>query len=84
MTVKVRVAMVSVVDRVVVAMFAVALNVTVPSPLPMAPAVTVSQLAGLLAVHAHPVPALTFTEPFDAFEGSEALAADSVGAHATE
>jgi hypothetical protein len=76
--------MVSVVDRVLVPVFAVALNVTVPSPLPLAPPVIVSQLAGLLAVQAHPVPAATFTDPFDALAGSEALAADNVGAHATE
>ena len=38
---------------------AVALNVTVPLPLPLAPPLMVSQVALLLAVHVHPVAAVT-------------------------
>jgi hypothetical protein len=43
---------------------AAALNPTAPSPLPVAPLVTVSQLVLLLTpVHAHPAGAVTFVEP---------------------
>src|SRR5437867_2977215 len=47
-------AMVSVALRDVVELFAPALKLTVPLPEPLAPAVTVSQLALLVAVHAQP------------------------------
>ena len=40
-------------------MLAVALKVTVPLPLPAAPPLTVSQAALLVAVHVHPVAAVT-------------------------
>lgn len=44
-------------------MFASKLNCTVPLPVPLAPAVTAIQEAPLTAVHAHPAPAVTATEP---------------------
>ena len=44
--------------------FAVVLKLTVPLPLPEAPAVTVNQLVLLLtAVHAHPLCAVTLVDP---------------------
>ena len=44
--------------------FAVALNATVPPPLPLAPLVTVSHDVLLLTpVHAHPAPAVTVDDP---------------------
>jgi hypothetical protein len=45
------------------AVFAAALNVTLPSPLPPAPAVIEIHEALLLAVHEHPLPADTPTVP---------------------
>ena len=42
---------------------AAALNATGPVPLPLAPDVTVSHAALLLAVHAQPLGAVTVTEP---------------------
>jgi hypothetical protein len=50
-------------ERLVVVVLAAALKLTVPLPEPLAPAVTVSQLALLVAVHAQPVPAVTFVLP---------------------
>jgi hypothetical protein len=44
-------------------MLAAALNVTEPFPLPLAPAVTVTHPALLLAVQAQPLPADTATVP---------------------
>jgi hypothetical protein len=64
-----------------VAVFAVAEKLTVPLPLPEAPAVIVSHDAPLVAVHAQPVAAFTPTDPDDAAAASVADAADSVGAH---
>ena len=58
-TVTVWPATVRVPTRWAVDVFAVALKVTVPFPLPLAPPVTVSQPALLVAVHAHPGPAVT-------------------------
>ena len=58
-TVTVRPATVSVPVRWAVEVLVAALNVTVPFPLPLAPPVTVSQAALLVAVHAHPVPLVT-------------------------
>jgi hypothetical protein len=56
--------MVIVPDRVVPFGFAAALKVTGPVPLPVAPAVTVSQLVLLLtAVHEHPVGDVTVVDP---------------------
>ena len=45
------------------AVFAVAVTLTLPSPDPLAPLVTVSHAAPLVAVHVQPVAAVTFTEP---------------------
>ena len=43
------------------AVFAVAVTLTLPSPDPLAPLVTVSQLALLVAVHVHPAGAINVT-----------------------
>ena len=45
------------------AVLAAALNAAAPAPFPTAPDVTVNQAALLVAVHAHPVGAVTVTEP---------------------
>ena len=58
-TVTVCPATVSVPTRCAVDVFAVALKVTVPFPLPLAPPLTLSQPALLVAVQAHPGPAVT-------------------------
>jgi hypothetical protein len=56
--------MVMVPVRCAVLAFAAALKLTVPLPLPDAPAVTVNQLVLLLtAVQAHPASAVTLVEP---------------------
>jgi uncharacterized protein YhhL (DUF1145 family) len=62
-TVKLRPAIVSVAVRAAVVVFAAAVKVTVPLPVPFDPAVTVTQLAPLVAVHAHPVVVVTATLP---------------------
>jgi hypothetical protein len=63
-TVNVWPAMVSVPARVVPLGLAAALKLTVPLPLPVAPAVTLNQLVLLLtAVHVQPVGAVTFVAP---------------------
>jgi hypothetical protein len=49
--------------RGVVVVLAATLKVTVPLPEPLAPAVTVSQVALLVAVHAHPLDVVTVNEP---------------------
>jgi hypothetical protein len=46
-----------------VVVFTAALKVTVPLPVPLDPAVTVTQLAPLVAVHAQPVMVVTATLP---------------------
>jgi hypothetical protein len=43
--------------------FAAIANVTVPLPVPEAPAVTVIQLTPDAAVHEHPLPAVTAVDP---------------------
>jgi hypothetical protein len=60
-TVKVWPAIVAAPVRLVVAVFAAAVTVTVPSPLPLA-GLTVIQAAELVAVQPHPVAAVTVTE----------------------
>jgi hypothetical protein len=50
-------------DRGVLALFAVTLNVTAPFPLPAAPPVTVIHDALLAALHIQPLAAVTVTEP---------------------
>ena len=62
-TVKVCPASVKVAVRMDDVVFAAALNATGPAPLPLAPDVTVSHAALLVAVQAHPVGAVTVTEP---------------------
>ena len=49
--------------RPVVKVLAALVNVTVPAPVPLAPAVTVIQGALLTAVHAQPLPAVTLVLP---------------------
>ena len=62
-TVKVLPEIVSVPVRDVPAVLAAIVNVTVPPPDPVAPAVTVIHVALLTAVHAHPVGAVTVVLP---------------------
>ncbi len=62
--------------------FAVALKLTVPLPLPDAPAVIVSHAALLAAAHAQPVPAVTPTDPVPPEPARSALVAESVNVHA--
>lgn len=75
-------AMVSVAARVLDAVLAVALKVTLPAPVPELPDVIVIQLTGLLATHAQPAAAATVTERLEAAAGSVTLADDSVGVQA--
>jgi hypothetical protein len=83
-TVNVWPATVSVPVRAVVAVLAAALKETVPLPEPLAPLVTASQEALLTAVHAQPVPAVTFTVPVPPAAGTDADVAESAGAHGGE
>jgi hypothetical protein len=68
-------------DRDDAAVLAVALNATGWVPVPVAPAVIVSQLAELAAVHAQPGPAVTVTDAVDAAAPIDALAVESTGVH---
>ena len=77
-TVKARPPIVIVPVRLVVAVLADALKLTAPLPEPLAPAVTVSQLALLVAVHAQPVPAETFVLPVPPVAATFAEDDDSV------
>jgi hypothetical protein len=65
-TVKVLVAIVTVALRALVVVFAATLKLTVPLAEPLAPAVTVIQLAPLVAVHAQPDVVVTATVPVPA------------------
>jgi hypothetical protein len=76
-------AIVSVAVRGVVLVFADALNATVPAPVPLAPPVTVSHGALLLAVQPHPPNPDTFTEPVPPAAVKAWLGADSVYAQLT-
>ena len=69
--------------REVVPVLAAMLNVTVPGPVPLAPAVTVTHAASLLAVHAQPLGAVTVTEPDPPVAASAWLVAESVEVHVT-
>ena len=62
-TVKVAPPMVSVPVRLLVDVFAAALKLTVPFPVPLAPEVMVSQVAPVSATQEHPDPAVTPTLP---------------------
>jgi len=75
-TVKVLPPMVNVPVREVVALLALTLYPTEPLPLPLAPDVTVIHEALLVAVHAHPAPAVTFTVPVAA---TDVVKLDAVG-----
>jgi hypothetical protein len=63
--------------RPVVLVLAAALNATVPVPVPLAPDVTVSHDALLLAVHPQPLVAVMVTEPVPPADGSDWLFAES-------
>jgi hypothetical protein len=63
-------AIVSVPVRELVSVFASALNVTEPLPVPVVPAVTVSQPTLLVADHEQPAPAVTAVVPVPADDGS--------------
>jgi len=58
--------MVRVAVRAVVVVLAATLKATLPAPLPLAPAVTVSHAALLVAVQAQPPGAVTATDPVPA------------------
>jgi hypothetical protein len=64
--------------RDAVLVLAAAVNATVPLPVPLAPPVTVSHAALLVAVHAQPAPAVTPTEPVAPAAATDVLVADSV------
>jgi hypothetical protein len=57
--------------RGIVVVLAVALNATVALPLPVAPAVIVSHVALLTAVHAQPLAVVTETSPDPPAAGSD-------------
>ena len=70
-TLKLWPAIVKVPVRELVLLLAVALNATVPLPLPLAPPVTVNQDLLLTPVHAHPAGDVTPVEPVPPFAGTE-------------
>ncbi len=63
--------------RPVVPVLAAALYATAPEPVPLAPDVTVSHDALLLAVHPQPLVAVIVTEPVPPADGSDWLFAES-------
>lgn len=63
-------------------MFGAALNVTVPSPLPVGVPFTVTQDALLEADHVHPAPAVTLTEPLPPVAGNVWLPGEMLYVHA--
>jgi len=67
--------------RVLSVVFSSTAKLTAPSPEPLAPAVTVIQLALLTAVHEQPVSVVTPTVPVADDSGNERLGADSVNVH---
>ena len=69
-TLNVAPAIVSEPERVVVAVFAVTLNATLPGPVPVAPLVTVIQAALLAAVHAQSAPVVTVLLPVSGAEAN--------------
>jgi hypothetical protein len=71
-------AIVSVPVRTLPAVFAATLYVTVPIPVPLAPAVIVTQPTLLIAVHEQLVPVTTDRLPVFAVDGTEALVVPSV------
>jgi hypothetical protein len=79
--VKVCPAIVSVAVRAAVLVLADALNATAPAPVPLAPDVTVSHDALLLAVHAQPFVAVIVTDPVPPADVSDWVVADKVYEH---
>jgi hypothetical protein len=77
-TVNVRPPIAIVAVRGEVLVFAAPLYVTVPLPVPVAPPVTVSHVALLVAVHAQPVPEVTPTVPVPPAATTDPLDAESV------
>src|SRR5436190_1001854 len=73
--------MVSVPVRADVPVFAVVVYVTVPGPVPLAPVVTVIQLALLVAVHVQPVCVVTFTVDVLPAAGSASVVGATVNEH---
>jgi hypothetical protein len=70
--------MVSVAVRWVAPVLADAANATLPAPLPLAPELTVSHVALLVAVHVHPVRPVTATDPVAAAAVSAWVVAEIV------
>ena len=62
--------------------FAVALNVTVPVPVPLAPAVTLSQLALLVADQLHPAVVVTVVVPLAPAAATDGLRGATLKPHA--
>ena len=84
MTVNVCPPIVSVPCRVRLLLFAEVENEIVPLPLPLEPAVTVSQPGALLAaVHAQPAGVVTDVVPFPPAATADALVGFNVNVHAT-
>ena len=81
-TVNVCPAIVTVPVRAAVAVFALMLMLTLPFPVPPAPPVTRIHGALLVAVHEHPVGAVTATFVDPAGAGTDAVVAESVNVHA--
>lgn len=67
--------------RELVPVFAVAVNATEPLPVPDAPAVTVSHVTLLVAVHVQPAPTVTAAVPEPPDEGIVALAGEMDAVH---
>ena len=65
-------------------LFASTLNATVPLPVPDAPAVTVTHVTLLVAVHSQPVSAVTATEPVPPAEGTDWLVGVIAYVHGTD
>ena len=80
-TVKVEPAIVSVPLRLVLPEFAPAVKVTVPEPVPLAPELTAIHPALLVAVHTHPVPAVTVLLPEPPVDGTDCAIGEMLGAH---
>ena len=67
--------------RADVLVFAATEKATVPFPLPLAPEVTVTHAAELVAVHAQPDDELTLNEPVPPLAATDWLVGDSVYVH---
>src|SRR5215831_257769 len=68
--------------RALLLLVAAAMNATEPLPVPLVPAVTVSHVALLTAVHAHEPPAVTVTEPLPPAAGTDWLVGEIEDEHA--